>query len=79
MPVMDTTEIIQFIDAEIVRLEKARALLNGDATPPAKRGRPFGSTATATAKPRRKFSAESLGRMAAAQGARRKREKKASG
>jgi hypothetical protein len=29
---MDTTEIIQTIDAEIARLEKARMLLNGDST-----------------------------------------------
>ena len=30
---MDTTEIIQTIDAEIARLEKARALLNGQQYP----------------------------------------------
>jgi hypothetical protein len=33
---MDTTEIIQTIDAEIARLEKARALLNGHVNTSAK-------------------------------------------
>jgi hypothetical protein len=67
---MDTTEIIQTIDAEIARLEKARALLNGNATSPARRGRPSGSTVIARAKPRRKMSAEGRARIAAAQKAR---------
>jgi hypothetical protein len=67
---MDTTEIIQTIDAEIARLEKARALLNGKTTSPAKRGRPSRLTVIATPKPRRKMSAEGRARIAAAQKAR---------
>jgi hypothetical protein len=68
---MDTTPIIQFIDAEIARLEQAKTLLNGHATP-AKRGRPIGSKATPqTAKPvRRKMSPEGRARIVAAQKAR---------
>ena len=69
-PRMDTTPIIQFIDAEIARLEQAKALLNGP-TAPAKRGRPIGPQATRTAKPvRRKISPEGRARIAAAQKAR---------
>jgi hypothetical protein len=68
---MDTTEVIQSIDAEIARLEKARALLNGHVSTPAKRGRPVSSKLGATAKPqRRKMSAEGRARIAAAQKAR---------
>ena len=67
---MDTSEIIQTIDAEIARLEKARALLDGHVSAPAKRGRPVSSKVTATAKPRRKMSAEGRARIAAAQKAR---------
>jgi hypothetical protein len=67
---MDTTPIIQFIDAEIARLEQAKILLNGHATP-AKRGRPIGSKATPAAGPvRRKISPEGRARIAAAQRAR---------
>jgi hypothetical protein len=67
---MDTTDIIQIIDAEIARLEQARTVLNGH-TAPAKRGRPIGSNATTTTKPpRRKISAEGRARIAAAQKAR---------
>jgi hypothetical protein len=73
---MDTSEILHTIDAEIARLEKARALLNGNTTSPAKRGRPFRSTVTATAKPRRKISAEGRARIAAAQKARWAKVKK---
>jgi hypothetical protein len=73
---MDTREIIQTIDAEIARLEQARALLNGH-TAPAKRGRPFGSKPVATSKPvRRKLSAEGRARIAAAQKARWAKTKK---
>jgi len=73
---MDTTEIIQTIDAEIARLEQARALLNGH-TAPAKRGRPLGSKPVATSKPlRRKLSAEGRARIAAAQKARWAKTKK---
>jgi hypothetical protein len=58
-PAIDAIEIIQTIDAEIARLEKARAVLNGQTASLAKRVRPFGPTvATKTAvKPRRKMSA----------------------
>jgi hypothetical protein len=67
---MDTTELIDTIGAEIARLERARALLNGH-TAPVKRGRPIGSNATtATTPPRRKISAEGRARIAAAQRAR---------
>jgi hypothetical protein len=65
---MDTTEIIQTIDAEIARLEKARALLSGH-TPSPKRGRPV-SSKPAGKPQRRKMSAEGRARIAAAQKAR---------
>jgi hypothetical protein len=65
---MDTTEIIQTIDAEIARLEKARALLNGHISAPAKRGRSISSKLTAVPKPgRKKMSPEGRARIAAAQ------------
>jgi hypothetical protein len=68
---MDTKEIIQTIDAEIARLEKARALLNGDVSAPAKGGRQVSSKNTAVSKPgRRQMSAEGRARIAAAQRAR---------
>ena len=68
---MDTTEVIQSIDAEIARLEKARELLSGHVNTPAKRGR-VSSKPIATPKPlkRRKMSAEGRARIAAAQKAR---------
>jgi hypothetical protein len=67
---MDTTEIIQTIDAEIARLERARALLNGHTSTP-KRGRPASLKTVATPKPqRRTMSAEGRARIAAAQKAR---------
>jgi hypothetical protein len=73
---MDTTEIIQTIDAEIARLKQARALLNGHTTP-AKHGPPISSTATTTTNPpRRKMSAEGRARIAAAQRARWAKAKK---
>jgi hypothetical protein len=66
---MDTSEIIHTIDAEIARLEKARELLNGHVSTPAKRGRPV--SLKPVAKPqRRKMSAEGRARIAAAQKAR---------
>ena len=67
---MTTEEIIESIQAEIARLEQVRTLLSGRTPTPAKRGRPFGSTTPATAKPRRKMSAEGRARIAAAQRAR---------
>jgi hypothetical protein len=57
---MDIEEIVQAIDAEIMRLEQVRALLTDQAAP-LKRG--------ATRK-RRKVSAEGRARIAAAQKAR---------
>lgn len=74
---MDTDAIVQAIDAEIDLLGKVRALLTGQ-TAPLKRGLPLMSQPVAAPK-RRKFSAESVARMAAAQRARRKREKEGSG
>jgi hypothetical protein len=65
---LDTTQIVRAIDAEIDRLSKARALLTGY-TAPLKRGLPRSAPKS------RKISAESRARMAAAQTARRKREK----
>jgi hypothetical protein len=65
---MDTLEVVQSINAEIARLEKVRALLNGHVSTPAKRGRPSGLTVTA--KPRRQMSAEGRARIVAAQKAR---------
>jgi hypothetical protein len=59
---MNRTELIQAIDAEIGRLEKARALLRGSTVPP-RRGRPVTLG-------RRKMSAEGRARIAAAQKAR---------
>jgi hypothetical protein len=73
---MDTTEIIDTIDAEIARLEQVRSLLNGNPTP-ARRGRPISSTATTTKPPRRKMSAEGRARIVAAQKARWAKAEKA--
>jgi hypothetical protein len=69
---MDTTEIIQTIDAEIARLEKARVLLNGDSTSAARLERSHISKPNSTpkAQKRRKISAEGRARIAAAQKAR---------
>jgi hypothetical protein len=72
---MDTAQILQTIDAEIARLERARALLNGH-TAPARRGRPISSNATTTEPPRRQISAEGRARIAAAQKARWAKAKK---
>jgi hypothetical protein len=64
---MNRDAVVQALDEEITRLEKARAMLTGH-TAPLKHGQPatFGL---------RKISAESRVRMAAAQKARHKREK----
>ena len=64
---MEIDAIVQAIDAEIDRLGKLRALLTGH-TAPLKRGLPVSTG-------RKKVSAEGRARMAAAQKARRKREK----
>jgi hypothetical protein len=76
---MDTTTILQKIDADITRLQQARALLTGHTTP-MKRGRAsdgktnatsFGVGSNVAAKPRRRtMSAEGRARIAAAQRAR---------
>jgi hypothetical protein len=66
-PGMNTTEILQAIDAEIDRLAKAPALLT-DHTPPLKRGVAKGSDAPT--RKRRKMSPEGQARIAAAQKAR---------
>jgi hypothetical protein len=65
---MDTTEIIEAIDAEIQRLQEAKSLLDG---------RP-GSKPIKAAKPgRRKMSAAGRARIAAAQKARWAKAKRA--
>ena len=69
---MDTTEIIQIIDAEIGRLGQARELLSGHVSAPVKRGRPASSTTATISKTRKRrmISAEGRARIAAAQKAR---------
>jgi hypothetical protein len=62
---MNLDVIVQWLDEEIDRLQRAGALLTGQ-TAPLKRGQ---------APKHRKVSAESRARMAAAQRERRKREK----
>lgn len=62
---MEVSRIISEIDAQISKLQQARALLAGT-TPPAGRGRPKGSkNGPSTATPRkRKLSAEGRKRIA---------------
>ena len=81
---MNTNELIEALDAEIARLEQARAILdgnrlgNGRSSAAAKRGRPAKATSfdhganvtQATAGKRRTISAEGRARIAAAQKAR---------
>jgi hypothetical protein len=62
---MDTTAIIKYIDAEIARLEQARALLVGSTAGPTK-----GAPANALKPGRRKMSAAGRARIVAAQKAR---------
>jgi hypothetical protein len=64
---MDLDAIVQSIDEEIDRLQRLRALLIGH-TAPLKRGMP--------AQERKPVSAESRGRMAAAQKAGRAKERR---
>jgi hypothetical protein len=73
---MDKTEIIRNIDAEITRLEKVRALLNGATTSAVKRGKTLIPKSASTAPKRRKMSAEGRARIAAAQKARWAKAKK---
>jgi hypothetical protein len=63
---MAIENLISEIDAEIARLEQARALLSGGASPAAKRGRPAG-VAPATKPAKRVMSPEARERIAAAQ------------
>jgi hypothetical protein len=67
---MKTTEILTHIDAEIVTLKQARALLAGTESAPAKLkpGRPKGSTAPAPTikKKKRNLSPEGRARIAEA-------------
>jgi hypothetical protein len=77
---MSIDTVIAGIDAEISRLEQARTLLAGTASPaPKKRGRPAGAV-KAVAKPMKKkrtMSPEGRARIAAAQKARWAAQKKA--
>ena len=75
-PTMDTTEIIQTIDAEIDRLEKARALLNGNTISPAKHRRPSGSDHASLEQATQEDKREGRARIAAAQKARWAKAKK---
>jgi hypothetical protein len=80
---LEISQILQEIDAEIARLEQARALLSGTASPAApKRGRPAGVSNAATVAPatkpaKRVMSAEARERIAAAQRKRWAKQKKA--
>lgn len=77
---MNTNEILEMLDGEIGRLERARAFLS-EAEPAKRRGRPKGSTnkqtspAEIAAKPRQTMSASVRKRIAAAQRARWARQK----
>jgi hypothetical protein len=72
---MDTTDIVAGIDAEIARLQQARALLSGTTTK-IKGRKPVKATSGAKTKPRRQISAEGRARIAAAQKARWAKAKK---
>jgi hypothetical protein len=76
---MDTTDIVAGIDAEIARLQEARALLSGTTTK-IKGRKPTKATAFAfgtNVKPRKRtMSAEGRARIAAAQKARWAKAKK---
>jgi hypothetical protein len=61
---MDLDAIVQEIDAEISRLEKARALLTGH-TAPLKRGRPDRKGSTMSAEGRARIAAAQKKRWAA--------------
>jgi hypothetical protein len=78
---MQTTQIIAELDAEIARLQQAKALLNG-ATTKRSPGKPAASmiaaAPAATAAPKkRQMSAEGRARIAAAQKARWAKSRKA--
>jgi len=69
---MDTSKLVADIDAEIERLQQARALLNG-----AEAKRKPGRAANSTSPKKRTMSAEGRARIAAAQKARWAKAKKA--
>jgi hypothetical protein len=69
---MDTSKLVADIDAEIERLQQARALLNG-----AEAKRKPGRSAKKTTPKKRTMSAEGRARIAAAQKARWAKAKKA--
>jgi hypothetical protein len=71
---METNAIVAAIDAEIRRLQDARALLAGDAAEKRSPGRPKGSAAGPK---KRLLSPEARARIAAAQKARWAKAKKA--
>lgn len=76
---METQQLLATIDAEIARLQQARALLSGTPTPK-KRGRKPGQPAkknAPTKKAKRTMSPEGRARIAAAQKARWAAQKKA--
>ena len=88
LPDMDMTSILTALDAEISRLQQARAILNGggNSADIARRGpgRPKGvladsvtSSASSESGPRRTMSAEGKAKIAAAQRARWAKQKKA--
>jgi hypothetical protein len=72
---MDTNAIVATIDAEIQRLQDARALLTGDAGGKRRRGRPED---LASGRKKRRLSPEARAKIAAAQKARWAKAKKAS-
>jgi hypothetical protein len=68
---MDTTTIIHAIDAEIARLQQAKALLSGKVTVTAKhnsaRSAATGTNGAPAPRKRRRLSAQARARIAAAQ------------
>ena len=75
---MDTNDIVLEIDAEISRLQQARALLSStDTTVKRKPGRPAGTSLPKTAKAAHTMSAEARAKIAAAQKARWAKTKRA--
>ena len=75
---MDTNTIVLEIDAEISRLQQARAILTGpNTTWKRKPGRPAGASLSSTPKAVRILSAEARAKIAAAQQARWAKSRKA--
>lgn len=71
---METNAILAAIDAEILRLQSARALLTGDKVAKRGPGRPKGSSVGSK---KRRLSPEARAKIAAAQKARWAKAKKA--